>query len=522
MSQRQQPPPPPGPPIINNQKLPLWGPSKKQAEQEAAAKKQAEQNEIIRKAQEAATKFIAEKAAAEEAAKAALVPKKLEAFPIIFQEPQLQRAIELPRVVQVEQIGLPEPKKLTLQINQDYVVIPNRPIHEEFNNINTYVFEIGKTFFDSFVFKTCYDLGNSTIDFRKKNALFFDVNNVIKHYDPEYPAIYITGGSAYMAYDKFLLKDKSQINRVTPKTVDYDITCCVNNFDTESLKKFILFITTTNYNFLNDLYIKDNFDDIRQDHIKLEEHESLIGVLNNKLIITSYQHPKYKTSITFRFTLVRFDFIERIVDLYFTTQEEVFNKVKQINIINIGNNIYHNVPECTSLIKLSLLSLINRGNNNRLYKNCIKDYMRLKYFFDLLNKQTEIVRNTLGYTNIVGKDNTVYKQIFDFIAQFLPHCSKKISDSEININFFNELPSRAADLFKLQLASILDSQDPPTKDVFEEYKTKINKYIESSKLMEYINKHTVKQTGGNDIYYSKYLKYKKKYLALKKIEYNSY
>ncbi len=493
---------PPPPPSVSGNKPVLWGPKSKidailKAEEDARlAAEEAKRQAIILAAQEAARQAL----------------EKIEA------EKKMREAEAARLAAEQEAARLAAEQEAARLAAEQEAAIKPVIFHEQFDNINTDIIYSGKQNFDLFISQMCLKLiENKRISFKTKSVF---VNNNPKSLDTVisgHPVLYIAGGSAYDLYDKFLLgRQSSKINTVAPKTIDYDIICCVNKLDIDLLIRIFVDIINRNYHILNtDNYINNNFEDITSE-VTLDPHEHIITLINNKLLISIHQHPRFLSNITIKLGLKRFDILERFADIFISMDDEVLNKISTIHKLKIDDNYYF-VPDCLSLIKLSLVALINRSNDILIYQKCIKDHLRLKYFFELLNSLPD---STTQAVNYIKSSNSIYKDIFDFIMQFIPHCSKIIDNNDLQKDFFYK-ESIFTQRLRDALASILKIKYLKQED-FDKYKREVLAIVDipGSGIRDYITKYNSgTQSGGNNTYYYKYLKYKNKYIDLKKLKF---
>jgi len=406
---------------------------------------------------------------------------------------------------------------------------------EQYENINTPIIQLGQDNFNYLV-SELFLIINSSINNPYFNNIFGlkriqgyvlqqrmnkhnKILEIIKGKKIMLAPVYLKGGMAYKAYDMFLTL-KNDIDIKTPKTVDYDIIYYIDKLNDEKeihIIDFIVQFIIKNYIILNkNNYIIKNFDTIdetnslQQDEskkiihlnkIKLEEYEKIIKIVNNKVLITMYKHPRYRFNMSLRVSVFKNDILERILDITFTEEEDTFKKINTLNIIKVNKSsqeLYqHIVPDVNSLLQMSLLSLINRGTSPILYSKCQKDYFRIKYLIDLLENFKDMnPRLTVGFT--IG----IFTPILNYIISLVPHCIKYIDKEDINTNYFAKFPDQhmIREIIRDIIYDLKDREIDKKKEIIDSlYKrTTVNEYLERNKR--------------------KYLKYKQKYLELKKLK----
>jgi len=398
----------------------------------------------------------------------------------------------------------------------------------------TDIINSGKSNTDKFISLLLHDIMDSI---EKKDTIFPNnfLNMKTKKDVRDYPAIYISGGAAYNIYDIFLLKDKAKLFEYSPRTTDYDITFCCNNIDlgdsVNLLAKFFINKLQEYYSVLNTNDYMDQFAalDTSMEEIKkqlgMKEHENIVAVIEDKIILSLYRDPSFKFNYTFKVGLMIKEgeetHYDHLFEFIFTTAPDVYDSIICIKNIEIGTNHFL-VPDIISLIKLSLLAIINRGHRLNLYKKCKKDFYRLNYMFKILLPLTSIQLNNI--LPISYKDMGAYNikncySLFQYIINLLPYCSKDIretivvehltnlqnySSSNFDKNYGNE---KFINLILNSLRNMLKNLDKPWMIEFE--KNKIATYLAELKKK-------LAETGSSDInFQNKYLKYKTKYLKLK-------
>ena len=376
------------------------------------------------------------------------------------------------------------------------IITDIKQIYNNFNNINTKIIKEGQynfnlylsNFFEDIIFNKFTIFPIEILQHKLKNAIILNNITSIKYHTITCPIIFLSGGSAYRSYEQFFDK-KSDI---LPSTVDYDITCCVDFINEISLTHYIINSIETNYKILNhNNYLTNNYNFILNDNIQiiineLDKYEFFLQLINNKILITMYKHPSYN-NISYRISLFRNNIKERIFDILFTTDYLISNKISNIKIININifNNppIYHLLPNIDSLIKMTLIAIINRSNNNLLYKKCIKDYYRLTKFLELLDKKSDYLHKILDYNPIK------YKKIFNYIISIVPHCTKIINETILTTKYFDLIPKPPMNnLIKILLLYMLDNPEMDN-NTFNEYKCKINDILKNYNIINYINEY---------------------------------
>jgi hypothetical protein len=406
---------------------------------------------------------------------------------------------------------------------------------KQYENINTPIMQFGQSIFN-YLINILFNTINSSMNTPYFLSMFGSkrikahvlnqsldkqnkIKEIVKINDVYLAPVYLKGGMAYKAYDMFLTL-KNDIDIKTPKTVDYDIVYCIDNLNSTNEKDIIDFITQfirDHYTILNsNNYIENNFDIIDETNslqegssvqlihlnkIKLEQYEQFISLINKKVLITMYKHPRYNFNISLRVSVFRNGITERIFDITFTKEEDAYKKINRLNVITVnkvGQELQHHiVPDIAALMQMSLVSLINRGTSPTLYNKCQKDYFRIKYLIDLLdNFKGGNTRMVVGYN--IG---TIAPKL-DYIMSLIPHCKKYVDETDINSNYFSRFPDQYT--VREMIREIIYGKFKT--DELEQKKKMIDSMYKSNNTSDYLDRNK-----------RKYLKYKQKYFELKKL-----
>ena len=276
------------------------------------------------------------------------------------------------------------------------------------------------------------------------------------------PAMYISGGSAYEVYYNYIHKILNYSYKIDkyPRTIDYDLTFClneragmmidnkviINNDIIRDISEFFKYIIQTKYNILNkDNYLDLNFkkvtegadiffdDNLSTSKYYFQKNEYFICTFKT-IVVTIYMDPLYKYNFNIRISVMpnTSNTIERLVDIVFTTDETIYSNIKFLNMLKTSR-LDILVPTIDSLIKTSLIAIINRGHDLLLFKKCQKDVLRLELLFKMLNMLSDSNKLILGYINLK------YFDIFNYIISILVHCTKNILPTFVETNYINKL-----------------------------------------------------------------------------------
>ena len=361
---------------------------------------------------------------------------------------------------------------------------------------------------------------------------WFDLSFKVKYYDRT-PAVYIYGGSAYRIFDSYVnflnllsiigykRNELPSLSEFSSRTNDFDINICldpesfgVNQPTTEAaIIEFLKFYITTQHGLLGD-YI-NNFDNItRETIVGMNEYETVIGIINNKLLLSLYKDtrtPKSSKTLNFRISVGKIIndilVIEHVVELLFTIDEKKYNQINYIMDIGISKTLTFPIPDINSLLLLSFQSIVNRANRIDLYPKCKKDFFRLNYFFKIINLMPQHMSMHYGYYRYI-KGIDIY-EFFKYIIKLHPYCS--IDEGELTQDYFMNIPlkTRIVDLLSYV---IQDLQNPVIQYIdLKPIKTEIDCIYLNSKRIELIKTILDIDLPTAQI---KYLKYKQKYISL--------
>jgi len=218
------------------------------------------------------------------------------------------------------------------------------------------------------------------------------------------PAVYLSGGAAYVAYDGYNHLThtgtyNTPIVTATPPTNDWDVSIFITQDLTPVQKDIITKIIRGRI----DKYIS-GFTSLLQPlsmaPSKLELKTEVIKGYTNYYVIVKYQRENHKV---FEFMFKRED-----------------PPVKEIHLLPIHSGIFAYVPDILSLMELTLYAIGKRAPieyeiapkvyvENRNFFKCIQDYYRLQYIIDHIPQFTPGSRpvNRADFMEFVGRFNAL-------------------------------------------------------------------------------------------------------------------
>jgi hypothetical protein len=356
----------------------------------------------------------------------------------------------------------------------------------------------------------------------------------------EYPKIYLIGGSAYLAYDNFINISKDSGIKITsyaPATHDYDVLIALTQLNEDNFNKILAYLTIRLQLFIKVLsigaYLETLFEEFNTtditdnpDIIKIEtsmggerRHESFLytevddGESEEKsekkkksYIEINTQKSKLRQDLQYDYINIRCSvkikeeiikdgvtkIVEEIFDIFefnLTNNSFIEIPIKTIIVLLSQDLVTYRVPDAHSLCKLGIYSLIKRGLNKNFVIKCRQDYKRVRYFIERMKKlYSDDTDLALKLYYLLPQYN--YPQILSTLIQepLLNHCTTEVF---VRDNFLKKTKS--------ELNSVEDSL--------------LNNFIRSFlKDGIIINKSKI-----NSDFKIKYLKYKQKYVELKKI-----
>ena len=380
------------------------------------------------------------------------------------------------------------------------------------------------------------DLFKNKIDMNRKNVEKF-INNVFSavlldfKYDPpielkkiplhtvnetidNHPCIFVYGGSAYDVYDKYLSNQNGKLFDYSPRPYDYDVRFVATKITDENImnvQKYLTMLFKDSYKILNhNNFITDNFIDLNEETLrgKLPENETIVEIINNKVLLSKYKHPKYSTT-NFRISLFisKDDTIhgDHVYEFVISEDDE-----KTPNSLILLPNVSFPVPDIVSLFKLTFISVFGRALFMDKYTKCFKDVVKLKYFFNLLNIQNQDMLIFLGFKTTNSFVNLA--NFLKYVIDFVPYCDTNKYDKTNIVHFIltqhdtytdengnkSSIKDEILKILSIVLNNINDS-DAVNEEIsrLKHMKTYIESINEKSKFL------------------NKYKKYKNKYLQLK-------
>jgi hypothetical protein len=285
----------------------------------------------------------------------------------------------------------------------------------------------------------------------QKNRKIFDIIlheaflNISTWYEKKINKMYLSGGSAYnsmfqnfKSYEK--INSYLQVydpNLYFPYTLDYDVTICVNRIDDIHMfndKLLLQNVCISLYQKLENIGELDKFTDITEESIK--PIGSLSFIHRNKIAIIRqlYDRIPSKANIHYLIVLAIIDNgkirFEPVVDFIVTIDQEAKDKAPIVSRIEIekDSGIFHNLPDPLSLIKMTLISYINRGladrtKNYSYFIKCMKDYNRLNYFLQFfLSLAAKIKMEPINSFN----------EFFKYVTALTNQCEHQYFSQETN------------------------------------------------------------------------------------------
>ena len=380
------------------------------------------------------------------------------------------------------------------------------------------------------------DLFKNKIDMNRENVEKF-INDVFStilldfKYDPpielkkiplhtvnelmdNHPCIFVYGGSAYNVYDKYLSNQNGKLFDYSPRPYDYDVKFIATKITDENImnvQKYLTVLFKDSYKILNhNNFITSNFIDLNEETLrgKLPENETIVEIINNKVLLSKHKHPKYSAT-NFRISLfVSKDdtiYSDHIYEFIFSEDDE-----NTPNSLILLPNVNFPVPNIVSLFKLTFISVFGRALFMDKYTKCYKDLVKLKYFFNLLNVQESSKLKFLGFetTNSFVNLANFLKCIIDFV----PYCNINKYDKTNIVHFIltqhntytdedgnkSSIKDEIIKILSIVLNNINDSDA-------------VNEEISRLKYM----KTYIESLNEKSKFLNKYKKYKNKYLQLK-------
>jgi hypothetical protein len=180
------------------------------------------------------------------------------------------------------------------------------------------------------------------------------------------PAIAVTGGAAYIAYDLYNCSMRSgalcaPILTAVPPTYDWDVSVNLKKRLTEIEEMFL------------EHFFQVKIGQFGLNGLSLEKKQAPDGSYLNYAIVLLYN--------AVPFNIVEFSFKTELM------------KTREVNLFPV-NGIFYRVPDLLSLMRLTYTAINNRApikikiNSkpvlNRFFYKCVQDYQRIKYMMDLV------------------------------------------------------------------------------------------------------------------------------------------
>ena len=304
-----------------------------------------------------------------------------------------------------------------------------------------------------------------------------------------FPKVFMLGGSAFSAYGKYFENlGHSSMEMNAPRTHDWDIVISLNQEITEPIIELIreglIKFIKQNINTVIDPSYLVHFEDIQQ--VEEEKEHTIYIHSTNKIEVTILRNKKY---INFRINMalnIEGTYVkDHLVEFVLWPNTSQFNKgITKINYLSTNNGLNYAVPIVRDLVLLTTRAIINRSLIPHIMAKCRQDYARLKYLCEalILGGESLASFNTGNICNIASQ-----------ITGMLQQCSLNLSDE--NFSALQQEMLQPETQIKLTKNK---------EDIEQMLRTHLN---ESETILFFKNISS---------YETKYLKYKQKYLALKK------
>ena len=344
-------------------------------------------------------------------------------------------------------------------------------------------------------------------------------NTVTNNLVPEQLKIFTMGGVSYSAYGKFFEElAHVPMESVAPRTHDWDIVICVDDFNDEILEYF----KNISISFANNIYTNFSPSSYFSSFLDID---TTVGSYNREARETTYYvHPSKKIELTYIKTKKYLNFRlnlalgidgvyekNHIVEIVLWNKlSKLSNSINTINVLELKTGTKYFVPELNNLINYSLIAIINRSSDSYKFAKCRQDYSRIKYICDTYSIMPAALKEKLGNLTDVCL-------LLEQFADKLRQCSTTLTDDEYDIikKRLVDNPEYIAHIEenKKELRGIV--QKFFTESAYEEDIEDTIDEVEDKKEDETIDE---KEDEIDDVpmnYYTKYIKYKNKYLNLK-------
>ena len=250
-----------------------------------------------------------------------------------------------------------------------------------------------------------------------KNYEITDENTI----DGKMPIILLLGGNGYKIYSE-LFKNNYKVNICKNElihTIDYDVSIMFNYMNSEIYKEITTKISNCAKILINKINASDDFEiisetDIKEDRFlanhRYAEYKKLLlsGSASGSEYLSYCFSVKYKNKM---YQIVEFLFWKN--NLIHSMSEQLLKNKKSI-LYQIDQYKFL-LPELSILIQTNIDSMYSRINTKE-YKKAVKDYHRLKYVYDLLEKCSEN-KELKGIFENVKKIFKKHENLFDSIIK---------------------------------------------------------------------------------------------------------
>jgi hypothetical protein len=278
------------------------------------------------------------------------------------------------------------------------------------------------------------------------------------------PKIYMIGGASYNSYLSFL-DITSDIKFLL--THDYDIIFSLTKLNEINFQRILFYLKQLllkYYYILESNYYINSFMPFKtNDDIQLpdfQNHDSYISPIGNISFLelniqkSSIDSMGEYNFINIRCTVKFNNIIYNIIEFNLTKNTNVV-PIKHVNILYLPmRDVSYYVPDANSLVKLGLVSLIQRGLIKNKFIKSRQDYIRVLYFITILNSTDIMTALNLYYLK-----NINYLQILNNIIQepIFNHCVRNITQNEYNEYMKITYSLESLNNIKIKLISMVEN-----------------------------------------------------------------
>jgi hypothetical protein len=332
-------------------------------------------------------------------------------------------------------------------------------------------------------------------------------NTVTNNLIPEQLKIFTMGGASYSAYGKFFEElGHIPMESASPRTHDWDIVICVDDFNDEILEYF----KNISISIANNIYTNFSQSSYFSSFLDID---TPVGSYNKETReVTYYVHPSKKIELVYiktkKYLNFRLDLALNIDGVYeknhiieivlWNKLSNLSNSINTINVLELKNGIKYFVPELNNLINYSLIAIINRSSDSYKFAKCRQDYSRIKYICDTYSIMPSGLKEKIG-------NLTDICVLLEKFADKLRHCSTILTDDEYDI-----IKKRLVD--NPEYIAYIEENKKELRELVEKFFSE-SAYEED--IEDVINEVSYDQDDEPMDYYKKYIKYKNKYLNLK-------